>query len=229
MKKVFAALCALLLMTASAYGEDLTAMSALSSTSGISSAGGMSSTGSSSDSRTISHARSTTSSTAPYNALSLTLGDNPMSQLVLGGISLNLTVEGGEFTAELISWEDASASADTLILTADAGVSWRFDGQALQKLRDSGITQLVLQAGDNVIVLPTSGFLQGYGYDILKSSGFPDKAFTYAIAGSAITVTANDQSWTLSDGGDISLRGALVGGTELLNGANEASGVKNGE
>ena len=154
------------------------------------------------ENRTISHARSRITSTLAYDALELTVDAEPSATLTVGGVPLELalTAEDGTaqaFTASFIPWPDA-AQADggteaeptetALLLTAEAGAtgSWTFPGATLRKMLKSGVSKLVLAAGERKLIRPTAGFLGGYHYDQWRSAGVAAKDIRYTVAADAL-------------------------------------------
>ncbi len=59
---------------------------------------------------------------------------------------------------------------------------WIFRGDLLRRLHRSGISWLALKAEDQIVVLPSEGFLAGEEYDVLKSAGTASKYFVYTVS-----------------------------------------------
>lgn len=141
----------------------------------------------------------------PYNALPLTLSDQPMAELTMGDTLLPLEVrllsaEGFDipvdyqatFTAALAVWggapdEDEDAEPDTLVLTVTddpkiEGVyayAFSFNGLVYRMLQNSGIDYLMFRVGDDVAAFSTAGFTAGTEYARLKEDGVSTKEFDY--------------------------------------------------
>lgn len=222
MKKRMVCLCAVgalcLLMVAllpgvSAFAQDFGGMmgggsseeSTVTATSVTGGGGGGG--GSSGETRTVSHARSTTSTTTGYDALDLTVSSLPATELVVGGVSLDLTLRAEDgaalsytvllghwqaasmaesIPAESVPEDDASQSEETnaLRVTAqdDGAASWTFNGRTLRKLNNSGVRWLVLTSGAQTLAVPTDGVLGGYTYDQWRSAGVANKDIQYTLA-----------------------------------------------
>lgn len=144
----------------------------------------------------------------PYNALEMTLPEEPMTELTMGETLLPLDVRledadgfdipmdyEATFTAELAVWggdaggadEEAEPEPDTLVLTVtddpaiEGGYAYAFsfNGIVYRMLQNSGIDYLVLRVGDDVTAFSTAGFTAGTEYTRLKSGGVSTKEFNY--------------------------------------------------
>ena len=119
-----------------------------------------------------------------------------MSTLVISGEEqhLSLTRNGlsSDFVPVLIGWQDAPVPSgsivpyNTLLLRAlnakdSASFQWTFSGDLLRKLLRSGISYLAFDAGSQIIMLPTEGFLGGIRYDEMKMSGIAGSFFVFNI------------------------------------------------
>ena len=85
------------------------------------------------------HAKSDTDAIIAYNGVALTVSEEPMETLSVGGAELALTLQdendtGLSFTAAFTALEENDGTADTLVLTvedgeqADSELYWRFNG-----------------------------------------------------------------------------------------------------
>ncbi len=170
-------------------------------------------------SRSVSHAKSSTTLISAYNGVDLVLDSSAMSQLMIGEETLDLNLYPGEgntgeaasFKARFASWNEGG-TLDTIVLTADESdenaVTWVFSGTVSKKLSASGIAQMVLQAGDHSITVPTDGFSGGTRYAMYRSSGKVSKDFLYALTMDTadksfnVNVTVDDETYTLTDNRD---------------------------
>jgi hypothetical protein len=139
-------------------------------------------------SRPKTHARSTTDSLLPYNALEKTVAEEPSPVLMFGGKELPVTLEdGGSFTARLGVWDGSdflpqSENCAVLCLTAETDAAWLVPGSVLRALKNSGIDWLLLQSGDTQSLLPTGPFLSGSRYDTWRQNGLTDGTFLYRVS-----------------------------------------------
>ena len=156
------------------------------------------------------HAKSDTDAIIAYDGVALTVSEEPMETLSVGGAELALTLQdendtGLSFTAAFTALEENDGTADTLVLTAKAGeqadseLHWRFNGGVSKLLADSGVKYLALRVGDQVTVLPTENLLGGVRYAMLRAKGLSSSAFDYQLiqyigGGCALRVTANGES-----------------------------------
>lgn len=156
------------------------------------------------------HAKSDTDAIITYNGVALTVSEEPMETLSVGGAELALTLQdendtGLSFTAAFTALEENDGTADTLVLTAKAGeqadseLYWRFNGSVSKLLADSGVKYLALRVGDQVTILPTENLLGGVRYAMLRAKGLSSSAFDYQLTqyiggGCALRVTANGES-----------------------------------
>ena len=82
------------------------------------------------------------------------------------------------------------ARPDTLVLTAVEEENlgdrfeyrWKFNGEVLRLLENSGVKYLALKARDDMAVFPTEGFTGGTKYTELKMLGTSNKKFDYTAA-----------------------------------------------
>ena len=163
-------------------------------------------------SRPKTHARSTTDSLLPYNALEMTVAEEPSPVLVFGGAELPITLEDGSaFTARLGVWDGSdflpqSENCAVLCLTAEGGAAWLVPGSVLRVLKNSGIDWLLLQSGDTQTLLPTAPFLSGSRYDAWRRNGLTDGTFLYRLAlsggGMQMEVTAGEETVAPDEAGD---------------------------
>lgn len=156
------------------------------------------------------HAKSDTDAIIAYDGVALTVSEEPMETLSVGGAELALTLHdendtGLSFTAAFTALEENDGTADTLVLTAKAGeqadseLHWRFNGGVSKLLADSGVKYLALRIGDRVTILPTENLLGGVRYAMLRAKGLSSSAFDYQLiqyigGGCALRVTANGES-----------------------------------
>lgn len=164
------------------------------------------------ESRPKTHARSTTDSLLPYNALEMTVAEEPSPVLVFGGAELPITLEdGGAFTARLGVWDGSdflpqSENCAVLCLTAETDAAWLVPGSVLRVLKNSGIDWLLLQSGDTQSLLPTAPFLSGSRYDAWRRNGLTDGTFLYRLAlsggGMQMEVTAGEETVAPDEAGD---------------------------
>lgn len=145
--------------------------------------------------------------------------DSAMSTLVLSGeeqeLSLTRNGQPADFVPALIGWQDPeiassgdSVAVNTLLLKMsespdNAEYHWLFSGELLRKLLRSGISYLALDADDQVILMPTEGFLGGTEYDALKMRGTAGSLFDYEVILSRgkparITVTVGGETTDLT-------------------------------
>lgn len=156
------------------------------------------------------HAKSDTDAIIAYDGVALTVSEEPMETLSVGGAELALTLQDENdtdlsFTAAFTALEENDGTADTLVLTAKAGeqadgeLHWRFNGGVSKLLADSGVKYLALRVGDQVTILPTENLLGGVRYAMLRAKGLSSSAFDYQLiqyigGGCALRVTANGES-----------------------------------
>ena len=156
------------------------------------------------------HAKSDTNAIIAYDGVALTVSEEPMETLSVGGAELALTLQdendtGLSFTAAFTALEENDGTADTLVLTAKVGeqadseLHWRFNGGVSKLLADSGVKYLALRVGDQVTILPTENLLGGVRYAMLRAKGLSSSAFDYQLiqyigGGCALRVTANGES-----------------------------------
>ncbi|MBO5537230.1 MAG: hypothetical protein J6B53_17825 [Clostridia bacterium] len=170
-------------------------------------------------SRSVSHAKSSTTLISAYNGVDLVLDSSAMSQLMIGEETLDLNLYPGEgntgetapFKARFVALNE-NGTLDTIVLTADESdenaYTWVFSGTVSKKLSASGIAQMVLQAGDHSITVPTDGFSGGTRYAMYRSSGKVSKDFLYALTMDTtdntfnVNVTVDDVTYTLTDNRD---------------------------
>ena len=140
-----------------------------------------------------------------YDALTLELPEEPMTQLSVGGelMPLTLALESAEepeapvgepqtFTASLERWNPLHEEdqPDTLVLTAELDANlgdqftyeWHFNGEVYRMLANSGVKYVALEIGDNVCAFPTDGFTGGTKYTELKMLGVSTRRFDYTLA-----------------------------------------------
>lgn len=151
-----------------------------------------------SSSRSTSHSASEEESVTVYNGVELILDDGSMSQLVVGGETLDMLLvrdnareedEQPTFTASFAVYDGTEgAPVDTLVLTARnipaeeaSAYTWQFSGQMYRKLAASGIDYLVLNIGEHAAVLSTAGFTAGIRYSMFRAEGLPSKDFAYTL------------------------------------------------
>ena len=86
--------------------------------------------------------------------------------------------------------EEVEPEKDTLVLTAVEEESlgdrfeyrWKFNGEVLRLLSNSGIRYIALCVGEDVAAFPTEGFTGGTKYTELRMLGVSTKKFDYTIA-----------------------------------------------
>ena len=160
-----------------------------------------SSSSSSEKKTTLPHSSGNGADASPY-VLKLTLPDEPMRQLIVGGTALDLTLmveEDGErrptsFTGRFTRWGsyfDATSKLDpdTLVLIADVdlGLSdvikceWHFNGEVYRLLGEAGVKYIVFQVGDDYCALATEGFTGGTKYTEFKMLGVSTRKFDYTL------------------------------------------------
>ena len=142
-----------------------------------------------------------------------------MSTLVISGeeqhLSLRRNGTSADFVPTLIGWQEGASAADgfiplnTLLLQAlnvrdGAAFEWTFSGDLLRKLLRSGIDYLALETGDQVMMLPTAGFLGGTRYDELKMRGTAGSGFSFEVRMSEgqsplLSVTVGDETLPLAE------------------------------
>ena len=133
-----------------------------------------------------------------YNAVALTLDtDAEMTALVLGGVPLDVTLDGGSapFTGRI--------EGGTLTLTAAAGDTWALNGRALRILSDSGIDRLMLQAGNTVTALETAQAFRGSVYASLCREGFVSADYTCRVNAGGMTVEVAGNMYRVGDAGEL--------------------------
>ena len=127
-----------------------------------------------------------------YGVLDLTVSGAPMTELVVGGESLDVTLDGGAsaFTAAI--------EGDRLALVAEAsGEVWTLNGLVLKRLAQSGIETLVLEFDGSEVELSASEPLQGEVYGALHSEGYASSEFIYAISREGIRVSVDGRQYLL--------------------------------
>ena len=157
---------------------------------------------SSTSKKKLPHAANNGADASPYT-LKLTLPNEPMRQLIVGGKAMDLTLmveaEGerrptsftGRFTRWLAQEGDATAklSTDTLMLEAALDMDraeafsceWRFNGEVYRELADAGIKYIVFHVGDDYCALSTEGFTGGSKYTEFKMLGVSTRKFDYTL------------------------------------------------
>ena len=120
-----------------------------------------------------------------------------MTELTVGGISLGVTLDGGQtaFTAHV---DDA-----VLTLSAEIEGIWTLNGQALRTLMRSGVSTLALENGAKRLELSTEPALTGTVYARLCAEGFVSSDYDYRIDGEDILVTVSGSAYRLSDAGEL--------------------------
>ena len=180
------------------------------------------------------HAKSDTDAIIAYDGVALTVSEEPMETLSVGGTELALTLQdendtGLSFTAAFTALEENDGTADTLVLTAKVGeqaaseLHWRFNGGVSKLLADSGVKYLALRVGDQVTILPTENLLGGVRYAMLRAKGLSSSAFDYQLTqyiggGCALRVTANGESLeaVADDQAALSYRAIYSGPADVL-------------
>lgn len=133
------------------------------------------------------HAPSLGYSLTPYNALSLSLPDEPMERLVVGDKQLELSAEDDSgairaFHAVFTELEGETALTLTPEQTPGAKTCvWTFNGEVCRLLANSGVEYLAFYDGGNVTALPTSGFVAGTDYARLRGNGVPTRKFWFKL------------------------------------------------
>ncbi len=118
---------------------------------------------------TSTHTRGS-SSVIPYGTVELTIDDEPMEILILGGEELKLTCNGSAFTGEI--------SQDMLILTSSDGEgTWSVTQRTLITLNESGIREIRLVAGEDETVLDTDLEFSGTAYARERANGYVPSDF----------------------------------------------------
>lgn len=161
------------------------------------------------ESRPKTHARSTTDSLLPYDALEATVSPEAAPSLIFGGQELPLSLEdGGSFIARLGVWDGSdfiaqSENCAVLCLSAEGGAAWLVPGSVLKTLKNSGIDWLLLQSGDAQSLMPTAAFLSGSRYDSWRRNGLTDGTFLYRLTlsgtGLQMEVTAGGETATAAE------------------------------
>lgn len=196
-------------------------------------AGGMS--GAAVPTRTVPHASSTEENVVAYDGVELTIADEEMSALVLGGETLSLWLEAGDttgcFSAQLLDWNsETEGVSNTLLLCADEAetmdgtrFTWTFTGQAIRKLQNSGIAYVVLQTGDQVTAISSAGCIAGTIYTLWRTQGIPSKEFTYQVrmdgaqeATLSVSVRGDTHALTADTQADIYYYDVYTGTIQLL-------------
>ena len=180
------------------------------------------------------HAKSDTDAIIAYNGVALTVSEEPMETLSVGGTELALTLQdendtGLSFTAVFTALEENDGTVDTLVLTVEAGeqadseLHWRFNGGVSKLLADSGVKYLALRVGNQVTILPTENLLGGVRYAMLRAKGLSSSAFDYQLTqyvggGCALRVTANGESLeaVADDQAALSYRAIYSGPADVL-------------
>ena len=180
------------------------------------------------------HAKSDTDAIIAYDGVALTVSEEPMETLSVGGAELALTIQdendtGLSFTAAFTALEENDGTVDTLVLTAkdgeqaDGELHWRFNGGVSKLLADSGVKYLALRVGDQVTILPTENLLGGVRYAMLRAKGLSSSAFDYQLTqyiggGCALRVTANGESLeaVADDQAALSYRAIYSGPADVL-------------
>ena len=130
-----------------------------------------------------------------YGTVSLTLSDEAMTELVLGGAALGIVLDGGReaFTAAI--------DGSRLTLTADGYGVWSFNGRALRILSDSGIETLVLENPAGAHDIATGSPLTGDVYARLCAEGVASSDYDYQVSGDGTRVFVDGQVYRVDDSG----------------------------
>ena len=196
-------------------------------------AGGMS--GAAVPTRTVPHASSTEENVVAYDGVELTIAEEEMSVLMLGGETLSLSLEAGDtagcFSAQLLDWNsEKEGVSNPLLLCADETetldgtcVTWTFTGQAIRKLQNSGIAYVVLQTGNQVTVISSAGCIAGTIYTLWRTQGIPSREFTYQVrmdgaqeTALLVSVRGDTYALTADTQEDIYYYDVYTGTTQLL-------------
>ncbi len=133
-----------------------------------------------------------------YGSVELSLREEAMTQLTLGGEALDVTLDGGAgaFTAAL--------DGDALILTPQTDAEqWDLNGFALKTLARSGVGTLRLSLGDETVTLSTQPELCGRVYEGLCAAGCVSADYDYAVSADGVRVSVNGEDYRLSDAGEL--------------------------
>ena len=130
-----------------------------------------------------------------YGTVSLTLSDEAMTELVLGGAALGIVLDGGReaFTAAI--------DGSRLTLTADGSGVWSFNGRALRILSDSGIETLVLENPAGAHDIATGSPLTGDIYARLCAEGVASSDYDYQVSGDGTRVSVDGRVYRVDDSG----------------------------
>ena len=140
---------------------------------------------------TSTHAQGS-GSALPYGTVELTVGEEPMEILTVGGAELELTCGGALFTGEILE--------DVLILTSVDGEStWTVTLKTLKILNESGIREIRLTAGEEEILLETGLEFTGADYARERAQGYVSSDFLLCRQEGDWSVAVEDRVYELSD------------------------------
>ena len=140
---------------------------------------------------TTSHA-SGDGSMLPYGTVELTVGEEPMETLNMGGEELELTCGGHLFTGEILE--------DTLILTtADGEDAWAVTMKTLKILNESGIAEVRMTVGEEEIILETDLEFSGAAYARERAQGYVSSDFLLCRQEGDWSVAVEDRVYELSE------------------------------
>lgn len=117
----------------------------------------------------------------PYWGVDTASCETVDGMLILGAESIGIS--GEELTA--------AVEGETLILT---GGRLTIPGEALLTLKESGITMV----SANDLLIPTSGFLSGSVYDVLRSEGIADRKIDFETDGILIKAYVMGETYTVT-------------------------------
>lgn len=129
-----------------------------------------------------------------YGTVALEVSGEPMRVLTLGGVELEITLDGGagSFAARL--------EENAVCLSADeTGSVWFLTGQALSVLERSGITWVVVTVDGAEIPLSTGEFLSGREYAALRAAGYVAQDFDWLVSPEGIAVCVDGMSYEVRD------------------------------
>ena len=136
----------------------------------------------------------------------------PMTRLLMGGETLDISCSGARFTA--------SVSGDTLTLYTSGAGAWQIRQSALRTLSKSGIRTLRLLDGNGKTrELSTSLAFTGRQYALLRARGLVSKDFLLTAEAEGWQVTADGKTF------DLGADGALIPRKEEAEAAAEEEGA----
>ncbi len=108
--------------------------------------------------------------------------------------------ESAQSTAEDFS----SENTDNDLITPK-GYRWVFGGDLLRKLSRSGLDYMALKTGEQIVLLPSEGFLAGEEYDRLKAAGTASRRFSYSVSINGPEPTGNEAPTAPSSAGTVEI------------------------